>query len=171
VDDELLALIERRLAPAERARVLAHLAACARCRAAASDLNDTVDGLKALPYALRAVPVRAAQQWPDVWARVRAGGPAHKAWPQVSVYLSLVTGLLVLVSAIPGRGAAAPARVTAGVAAGPQLTQAATVVYQLAADHAASTGTAGELTRGAQPTLAGTAAIAPVPIPTPVPGP
>jgi hypothetical protein len=129
-----------------------------------------VTALEGLPGALRALPVRAAQQWPDVWARVRAAGPVRRAWPQASIYLSLVTSFAVLVLVFPS-GHAAPASVTAGVAAGPEHTQPATVVFQVETDQLDSTGTAGETKAAAAPTSAGTAAIQPVPIPTPVPGP
>jgi anti-sigma factor RsiW len=168
VDAQLLALVERRLALDEQARVEAHLAACARCQAAANDLYDITDGLGAMPAALRTLPVRAAQQWPAVWSRLRGAGPARRPWPQVSVYLSLVSSFLVVVAAMPGGGpAAAPSSVTAGVAAGPQLTPPATVVFQIEA----TTGMAGLADASAAPTLSGTEAVQPIPIPTPVPGP
>ncbi len=172
VEGQLLALIERRLVPDERARVEAHVAVCARCRAAAGELFQTVDALQGLPGALRALPVRAGRQWPAVWARVRATGTARKAWPHVSLYLSLVTTFLAIVSMAPGLARSAPASVTAGVAAGPQLTQPATVIYQAVADPTDSAATLGLADHGsAEATVAGTAAIQPIPIPTPVPDP
>ncbi len=175
VDEHLLALVERRLPPAERARVEAHLAACARCRAAAGALFDNVEGLEALPGALRGLPVRAAQQWPGVWARVRAARPdagtVRRAWPRLSVYLSLVTTFLVFLSVFPSGGQLAPASVTAGVAAGPQGTQPATVAFQAEAEPQGRAGTAALAAAEAAPTLAGTEPIQPLPIPTPVPGP
>ncbi len=51
VDDQLLALVERRLPALERARVEAHLAHCQRCRAAASELHQSVTALAGLPGA------------------------------------------------------------------------------------------------------------------------
>ena len=172
VDAQLLALLERRLTPAERARVAAHLDTCPRCRAAARELAETVAELEAVPSALRGLPVRTAQQWPAVWSRVRAASPVRKLAPQVSVYLSLVTSVMAVLAVVPGMSHGAPASVTAGVAANPQLTQPATVVF-----HSAETLRAAETAANwrrtasgaAVPTAAGTEAIAPAPIPTPGP--
>lgn len=164
VDDQLLALVERRLAPAERAQVLAHLARCPRCRAAAAELDEAAQDVRALAGTLRSMPVRAAQQWPAVWRRVQGASAAGRLGPQVRVYLGLVTGFLALMSVFPGLRGGAAASVTVGVAAGPQQTALATIAYQAARP----AGTDDEAVRPA-PTLAGTEAIAPVPIPTPVP--
>ncbi len=164
VDEQLLALVERRLSRDDRARVEAHLAGCARCRLAARELDDTVSGLQKLPAALRGLPLSAARQWPAVWVRVRAAGPARRLWPQMSVYLGVVTGFLAFVSVIPGAYHAAPASVTAGLAAGPQHTQPATVAFHTEYARADSV-------TAAEPTQAGTEPIHPIPVPTPVPGP
>jgi anti-sigma factor RsiW len=173
VDDRLLAYLERRLTAAERAQVTAHLDACPRCRASVGHLAEAVEDLSPLPGALRALPVRAAHQWPGMWARVRAAGVPRRLGPQVSVYLGLVTSLMVVVSVVPGAGHGAPSSVTAGVAAGPLLTQPATVVFH-AANAQDIAGTAAQLPEPAHqvaPTLAGTLAVEPIPIPTPGPRP
>jgi anti-sigma factor RsiW len=170
VDERLLALVERRLAPAERARVLAHLDECPRCRLAARDLDETARALAPLPSALRALPLRPRASWPAVWARVRAASPDRRLWPQASIYLGVVTSFLAFVAVFAGGTHGLPASVTAGVALGPQSTQAATLVFQTSRGGLAA-GTAAQAPHGAQPTLSGTEAIAPVPIPTPVPGP
>lgn len=168
VDDQLLALMERRLPAAERARVAAHLDECPRCRAAAAALDDTLAELTALPGALPAMPRRTSSHWPVVWARVRDAGAVRRLSPRVSVYLGLVTSLVVVVLAVPTMSRGVPASVTAGVAAGPQLTQPATLV-------ARAEGTVAQWPERVSDTAVlsadGTAAIAPVPIPTPVPGP
>ena len=166
VDEHLLALIERRLTAAERARVAIHLEACPRCRASARALAETADELAALPNALRALPLRAARQWPAVWAKVRAAGSAARSGPQLSVYLGLVSSLVAIVAVIPSVRQGAPASVTAGVAAGPQLTQPATVVMQVEGTVAEWQDRASD---PAAPTVDNAAAIAPVPIPTPAP--
>lgn len=164
VDDCLLALVERRLAPAERARVLTHLAGCARCRAAAAELDEAAGDMRALAGTLRALPTQAARQWPAVWARVQGANVAGRLGPQARVYLGLITGFLALLTAFPGLSHGAAANVTAGVAIGPQQTVPATVAYQAARP----AGTEDEFVPAA-PTVAGTVAIAPMPIPTPVP--
>jgi hypothetical protein len=143
--------------------VLAHLAGCGRCRAAAAALDETAGDMRALAGALRTLPVPAARHWPAVWQRMQSGG-AGRLGPQARVYLGLVTGFLALVTAFPSLSAGGAASVTAGVAAGPQHTLPATVAYQAAAP----AGTEDEFVRAA-PTLAGTEAIRPEPIPTPVP--
>ncbi len=172
VDAQLLAYVERRLAADERARVQAHLAVCAGCRAAAAELAHTVDALQGLPGALRGLPARAAHQWPAVWVNVLAAGTARKVWPHVSLYLSLVTTFLAFVLVAPGQGRPVPASVTAGVAAGPRLTQPATFVYQPAVGPTESAATFGLAVHGgAEATVAGTRAIQPIPIPTPAPDP
>jgi anti-sigma factor RsiW len=66
--DDLLRYAEQRLDAASRARVEAHLARCAACRAEAATLVDLVDSLQAMPGALRAPAAVAARRWPAVWA-------------------------------------------------------------------------------------------------------
>ena len=167
-DDQLLALLEQRLPPADRARVEAHLAECARCRLAARDLADLTQGLEALPGALRGLPRRAAQQWPAVWARVSGARPTRRLWPQVSVYLGVVTSFMAVIAVFPGGNQGVPASVTAGMAAGPQNTQPATVAFHTD-DVAQGTGLAG--VAEAAPTQVGTEPVLAIPVPTPVPGP
>jgi anti-sigma factor RsiW len=95
---ELLAYAEGRLAPAERARVEAHVAVCPACRAQADDLHYLVDALSAVPRALDvSLAPRRSQAWATVWSRVRAQpARAARAHGRLAWSMALAAGLLVI---------------------------------------------------------------------------
>jgi anti-sigma factor RsiW len=157
VRPDLLAWAERRLEPAMRARVDAHLGVCRACRAEADDLLHLADTLGALPKALRALPIRSARSWPAVWARMQQS-PLPRALPRLSVYLSLAAVVFVLAAALPSRLGLQPLTVTAGVVETPVSPQATVVVVS-------STDALADASGRLQATNAW-----PMPAPTPVPG-
>ncbi|MEP7357085.1 MAG: zf-HC2 domain-containing protein [Anaerolineales bacterium] len=152
----LLAWAERRLAPGERARVEAHLAACHACRAEADEMLALADTLGALPRALRALPTSSARSWPAVWARMQQS-PLPRALPRLSFYLSLVGVVFALAAALPAGLGIQPLAVTAGVVETPVAPRATLMV--------SSTDALGAAALEAQ---AATAAW-PIPAPTPIP--
>jgi predicted anti-sigma-YlaC factor YlaD len=159
----LLAWTEQRLAPAECARVEAHLRVCRACRAEADDLLHLADTLSGLPKALRALPMRSARSWPAVWARMQQS-PLPRALPRLSVYLSLAAVVFVLAAALPSRLGLQPLTVTAGVVETPVAPRATVVVFS--STDALPDAAVGQQAAGQQ---AATTAW-PMPAPTPVPG-
>lgn len=160
---ELLAFVEGRLDPCALARVSAHLAGCARCRAEAAELMDVTDSLNALPAALRGLSERRAGAWAVVWGRVQAV-PIRRLVPQLNFFLSLTAVVFVLAAALPAGLGAQPLPVTAGAIQTPVALPATPVAGKVTAAGPAwqvSTAlAASRLPRGARP----------VPNPTPVPG-
>lgn len=95
-----LRLIEKRLSPAERAQVEAHLAACPECREELAEMRDLVSAMEAMPSALRDWPGRRWNLWPAIWARVqRRAATVHPvyAW-QLAASMSLVAACLITLS-------------------------------------------------------------------------
>jgi anti-sigma factor RsiW len=81
-EDELTAYLDGALAPAERTFVEAHLAGCARCRAARDRLAATLALLRRLPPA--APSPRFEQRF---FARLAADRPAPASRPGVRAWL------------------------------------------------------------------------------------
>jgi anti-sigma factor RsiW len=152
---DLLAWAEQRLAPADRARVDAHLRTCFECRAEAQELTRLAGTLSGLPKALRGLPTSGARSWPAVWARVQRSS-LPRALPRLSFYLSLTGVVFAVAAALPGRLGIQPLAVTAGVVETPV---AASATLAASSTDALQDG-------------AGKAATAawPIPVPTPVPG-
>jgi anti-sigma factor RsiW len=164
VQADLLRYAERRLDAAGVARVEAHLAGCAACRAAAAETAALVDALQAMPAALRALPGSSPRRWAGVWRRVRQ--PARRAaLPRLSFGLSLATAAFSLLMALPAGLSGQPAAVTAGVVETPGIS----VLTPRAAAEAGGQGRASAAATSAASGLSVTAG--PAPIPTPVPGP
>jgi hypothetical protein len=101
-DEALSSYLDRRLSPAESARLEKHLASCEPCRRHLEELRAVVEGLHALPsmparrsFALRPEQVEAAQRStpvrPTAWAqRAPAFAPAGVAVAALVVFLVLV---------------------------------------------------------------------------------
>src|SRR3970282_2783356 len=107
-------LIEKRLSPAERARVEAHLTACPECREELAEMRELVSAMEAMPSALRSWPGRRPSLWPAIWARVRrragAARPAY-SW-QLAASMGLVAVCLVMLTLFgPTLSGSWPARV------------------------------------------------------------
>lgn len=130
VQDRLSLYLDGRLEPGERARVEAHLRACATCARSWETLRWTVQALRALP------PVRAPRPFlvrPEQVARAPqpAGWFRRAAWAMAAA-LILVLGLDLILSAgqiIPG-----PAMAPAGIPA----TETAQKALRAMEDHAMS---------------------------------
>jgi anti-sigma factor RsiW len=157
VSPDLLAWVEQRLPPAERARVDGHLRACSQCRAEALEMAQLADTLAGLPRALRGHTAANARSWPAVWARIQRS-PLPSALPRLSVYLSLTALVFALAASLPAGLALQPLAVTAGVVETPLAPRATLVVSSTDA-----------LPGGGREAQAATAAW-PIPVPTPVPG-
>lgn len=155
-----LALIEKRLSPADRARVEAHLAACPECREKLAEMRDLVGALEAMPVALRAMPGRAQNLWPAIWERVQRRAAAARpvySW-QLAASLSLVAVCLITLSLF-GPALSGSWTVTAGLADPAQVTLETPLAPQSALS-AASTARAPQ-----------TEFPLPAPVQTPRPGP
>lgn len=85
-----LALIEKRLSAAERARTAAHLAACPECREELAEMRDLVSAMAAM----RVLPGHARNLWPAIWARVQRRAAAAR--PAYSWQLAASTGLVAV---------------------------------------------------------------------------
>ena len=121
-EEALSSYLDRRLSPAESARLEKHLASCDLCRRQLEELRAVVEGLRALPsmpaprsFALRPEQVEAPRRptpvRPTTWApRASAFAPAGVAVAALVVFLVLVGVDLGTLGGGGGPQSAAPAR-------------------------------------------------------------
>ena len=162
---ELLGLLEKRLDPADRARVEQHVAACAVCQAELAELAQVHDMLNAVPRALRGLAEPSSNSWPIVWARVQRV-PMRRMAPQLNLFVSLAVVVFVLAAAFPRNLSNKP---VLGPDGGVQTAVQTPVAAQMtpSADKTAAPGAAQLSTASAGIPLTGARAM---PAPTPVPG-
>ncbi|HET7343691.1 MAG TPA: zf-HC2 domain-containing protein [Methylomirabilota bacterium] len=86
-ETELIALVRDELAPAERARVAAHLEGCAECRRAAEESRALLQALAA------SAPPPPAVDWGRYQADLRARVGARRAWWRQPVPTMLAAGV------------------------------------------------------------------------------
>jgi hypothetical protein len=89
-----LALIERRLTPAERQEAEAHAADCQACRAELAETHDLVEALEAIPSALQTLPWRPDRLWPAIRTRLQPRPAAYAAWRWSTGVSLLLLGVL-----------------------------------------------------------------------------
>lgn len=117
--DEILKMIENRLAPAERARVEAHLRLCAACSAEFVEQRDLADALRRMSPALDALAASPSRTWPEVWERLRGRAAPRRASWQFAMGMTMVIALLAFTSLRVGAMTPAPAAATMGAARPP----------------------------------------------------
>jgi hypothetical protein len=125
-DEALSSYLDKRLSPADSARLEKHLASCGLCRQKVEDLRAVVDGLHALPsmpaprsFVLRPEQVELTQRltpagpagWPQ---RAPVFAPAAVAVAALVVFLALVGVDLGTLGGGGGPESAAPARTMKG---------------------------------------------------------